>query len=447
MRFFVRNKLLTLIIVWVISLLGYEMYVDSAKWSLYRDTNTYLEIIKWVWFVNRESNKIGPLKISDWKVNLQSGDKVYTKWWVSMAVITWWDGSITRLWGNSTILINKNYIDEWLTQINIDFDLQKGKSWSNVVSTMWNNSYFNQRFETYVAWVRGTVYSVNLDTGVIYTADHEVAVTDTKNNKTTIVKEWSYFNINLFQEIHDAAQKKVFEALDAWWKKVNETYDNEYVKALREEVSAYIEKAKNMPNSLMAYVSDKADTLQNINLWKIDFENIKELSQDEIKSVYDKAYWRLQKINFVKSWDELFSEKLKLKEFLSKLDPKNNDLLMRTTTYDLQDAVESNDLDAISKITKTLSNADFNKEDLMKVFEQNFKDVLTNSSEIRDIMTHNLSWLEHFFSENFDRTINDTKKAIKSAEKGLNNLWEKAWELHNKAQNKVKWALNDLFQF
>jgi hypothetical protein len=64
---------------------------------------------------------------------------------------------------------------------------------------------------------------------------------------------------------------------------------------------------------------------------------------------------------------------------------------MRTTTYDLQDAVESNDLDAISKITKTLSNANFNKEDLMEVFEQNFKDILTNSSEIRDIMTHNLS--------------------------------------------------------
>jgi DNA-binding transcriptional regulator GbsR (MarR family) len=84
---------------------------------------------------------------------------------------------------------------------------------------------------------------------------------------------------------------------------------------------------------------------------------------------------------------------------------------------------------------------------LMEVFEQNFKDILTNSSEIRDIMTHNLSWLEHFFSENFDRTIDDAKKAIKSAEKGLNNLWDKAWELHNKAQDAVKWALNDLFQF
>lgn len=423
------------------------MYVNSAKWSLYRDTSTYLEVIKGVWFVNRESSKIWPLKMSDGRTNLQVWDKVYTKWWTSMAVITWWDGSITRLWWNSTILINKNYVDEGLTTINIDFDLQKGKSWSNVVSTMWNDSYFNQRFETYVAWVRWTVYSVDLQNGVIYTADHEVAVTDTKTNKTTVVKEWNYFNIDLFQEIHDAAQKKVFEALDAWWKKANEAYDNEYVKKLREEVAVYIEKAKNMPDSLLSFVTDKADTVKKLYDGNIDLNKIKDLSKEDVEAVYNEAYTRLQNINFVKVWDELFSEKLKLKEFLSKLDSKNNNLLMRTTTYDLQDAVDLNNLDAISKITETLWNADFNTDDLMTIFEQNFKDILTNSSEIRDIMTHNMAWLENFFAENFDKTINDAKNAIKSAEEALDWLWDKAWDLHNKAQDAVKGALDDLFQF
>lgn len=69
------------------------------------------------------------------------------------------------------------------TGIQVDFSLEKGKSWSNVIKYLFGDSYFHERFnnDTALAAVRGTVFEVNLDHKYLHTVDHGVSVQDTKD--------------------------------------------------------------------------------------------------------------------------------------------------------------------------------------------------------------------------------------------------------------------------
>lgn len=64
--------------------------------------------------------------------------------------------------------------------IQIDFSLETGKTWSNVVKYMFGESYFRERFnnDTALAAVRGTVFEVNMDKKYIHTIDHAVTIED-----------------------------------------------------------------------------------------------------------------------------------------------------------------------------------------------------------------------------------------------------------------------------
>ena len=75
-----------------------------------------------------------------------------------------------------------------LLKINISFKLEKWKTWSNVVSFIWKESYFNQEFADTTAAVRWTIYEVNLDKDYLYVDSHEVKLTN-NSWKTEIVSE------------------------------------------------------------------------------------------------------------------------------------------------------------------------------------------------------------------------------------------------------------------
>ncbi len=114
------------------------------------------------------------------------GDKIKTL--ESTATIFWPDGSITRLGEKSSIVIHEMRANSANTGIQIDFSLEQGKSWSNVVKYMFGESYFHERFnnDTALAAVRGTVFEVNLDRKYIHTIDHAVSVQDIGNSTGSI---------------------------------------------------------------------------------------------------------------------------------------------------------------------------------------------------------------------------------------------------------------------
>lgn len=105
-----------------------------------------------------------------------TGDRVKTI--DSTATIHWPDGSITRLGEKSSIRINEMRAETANRNIQVDFSLESGKSWSNVIKYMFGESYFHERFndDTALAAVRGTVFEVNLDRNYVHTVDHSVSI-------------------------------------------------------------------------------------------------------------------------------------------------------------------------------------------------------------------------------------------------------------------------------
>lgn len=116
------------------------------------------------------------------------GDKIRTLA-DSQATIFWPDGSVTRLGEKSTIKINEMKAKSISENIEIDFSLEQGKSWSNVIRYLYDTSYFHERFndETALATVRGTVFEINLDNQYVHTVDHSILVEDLKNKGKTVL--------------------------------------------------------------------------------------------------------------------------------------------------------------------------------------------------------------------------------------------------------------------
>lgn len=109
--------------------------------------------------------------------------------------------------------------------IQVDFSLEAGKSWSNVVKYMFGDSYFHERFNngTALAAVRGTVFEINLDQGYLHTVDHGVSVQDT-NDATgeLLVVTNGVISTDTRQPITQAH-------VDAAWNKFNQDADITYL--------------------------------------------------------------------------------------------------------------------------------------------------------------------------------------------------------------------------
>lgn len=86
--------------------------------------------------------------------SIVAGDKIKTL--NSTATIFWPDGSITRLAEQSSIKVNQMQATTASENIQVDFSLEQGKSWSNVIHYYFGSSYFHERFnnDTALAAVR-----------------------------------------------------------------------------------------------------------------------------------------------------------------------------------------------------------------------------------------------------------------------------------------------------
>lgn len=103
------------------------------------------------------------------------GDKIKTLVG-SQATIFWTDGSITRLSEKTALTISTLSVSKDLSSIQIRFDTESGKTWSNVIRALLPDSFFEQTYDhgSYVATVRGTVFELNLDKHYLHAVSHAV---------------------------------------------------------------------------------------------------------------------------------------------------------------------------------------------------------------------------------------------------------------------------------
>lgn len=330
MKFF-KNKLFVTMVAWIFLLFSLQFYFISNSFK--RDTNSYVMLLEWYGTLSTWGEK-KVLKLNI-KEKLLSWDVINTLS-NSLAVIEWWDKSITRLWENSRIVIKENFVSDDLSQMKISFELLKGKTWSNVISIFSWESYFKQEIKWVSAAVRWTVFEANYDKEYMIVHKHALELTNT-TWETKEIFPGQAFSLKTFS-IEDLKQM-----IDNTFQKINKQLDDEYIKQLRENFLTSLKETN--PLNLIETLSSENKALRILldENPKQNFEEFLGKLDDEKKQ---KVLWYLntlwQSINFENGENsELYNLKLNTRENLveNSSDEAYKKTLVRYTMYDLADLV------------------------------------------------------------------------------------------------------------
>lgn len=225
------------------------------------------------------------------------------------------------------------------TGIQVDFSLETGKSWSNVIKYLFGDSYFHERFnnDTALAAVRGTVFEVNLDRKYLHTIDHGVSVQDTKDatGELLVVTDGV-----MSTETHQMMPRT---DIDSTWNRLNHDADviylNGKMESLKKEIMAQAEKTNRM-ETLMQKIGLKKSTAPLGMLMTGDksewtqFEQSMKKSGDttQLMDIYQRFYG-------LPNSDTLIDTKMRLRDLIIETAPTDKkkgflDDFARSSLYD-----------------------------------------------------------------------------------------------------------------
>lgn len=386
---FLKNKVFLTIISFIFLLFIFQFYSISQSYKI--DRNSYITLIEWNWILTSWSEK--SILKTDNKEIIVSWDIISIIWDDSLAVIEWWDKSITRLAWNSKVLVKENFVSDDLWDINISFELLKWKTWSNVITIIWENSYFKQEIKWYTASVRGTVFEANYDSDYLYVEDHEVSVEDKTSWEVKKVYAWEWILFSNF------LLEKIFEIKDKAWEEINKKLDKQYYEELRKQV---IESISNVSFLEWIYLkiswffSQENKVLGMVKSWEYAELNeyVNNLKEDEKQKVINSLKTLTQNLNF-ENWENesLYNLKINLKETLiNNLNDENyKETLLKYSMYDLTNMLNYSDLskEVLDKTTSLINknmdiiesnswNFENIKDKLSSLFKQNPEDLINN---------------------------------------------------------------------
>lgn len=330
----IGNKFIIAVILIITVIVASQVFAAYSQSS--RDTNSYISLIS-------GNGTLNEIRLREDEKNiLVSWDTIRIIGESSLALIEWWDGSMTRLWGNTKITITQNEISRDITDINISFDLIAWKTWSNIISFIGSDSSFTQTFDGIEAWVRGTVFNVDLEKQFVHASDHSVELTS-QQWKKIILSEWDVLNLASFSLVEFSEYIKNLQ--DAAWIELNENLDQNYISELILDLESSF-ASSNLFLYLMRFISPTYAILYVLDTYQDDEDvhtYISSLSLDTRERVYPDVLSRYQDINFISSLDAAYETKLRYKKALVNLDvnQENSQRLVLTSAFDLQDIIDS----------------------------------------------------------------------------------------------------------
>ncbi len=430
-----KNKFIIWVIILIVLVIVSQIYHSYTSAKV--DTNTYVSLIKGKATLNQGFIEVNTQEI------LSPGDTVRTIGPQSLAIVQWWDGSVTRLWGNTKISVGNNEVTPDYTKINISFELISGKTWSQVVSFITSDSQFTQSFQWIEAGVRGTVFDVDVEKDFVYVSDHSITLTDTNGQDFELLQD-TPLHISNFSQID------VWEFLstlrDADWSALNDELDTKHLQNLATELWESAQ-SHNPFLFLMEIFSPKYRFIYELDTDQ-DYDTLVEiiplLSSSQKADVYDIVLSRYQKLNFVSPSDgEQYTEKLLYKRLLITLSPSEQDKerLVETSLYDFKDAINLQDIPAFTQTlglleenkdiiqqidtSAIIGNIDLLPDDLEQIFLQNLSDIggflkwgIPDTSSINiETGKQALDTVTEWFSDTKD-------KAQQGIEKWLDSLYD-----------------------
>jgi len=409
---FLKNKILLLLIGAIFVLFGLQIYFLANSYS--RDTSSYVILLEGsgtliskgqtTWLTIGESYRI---TAGD---NIKTGPN-------SLAVIEWWDKSITRLWSWGSLTVQEENISTDLEKIQISFSLFKGKTWSNVIPVLSGDSYFKQEVSWVTAAVRGTVFEVDTETGYIFAHKHEVSVTNNNQEVFTLTSKNAYALktsslIDNLQEIQNF--------LDAQFAAVNKKLDREYMIKLKLDFIDFLNRS---PLNFVEWLRTQwqiADLLKDGNAKEKLQEFLNDIHSPEKKEEV-LAYLKTltQMVNFSGADDELYGIKMMLKDTTIEYSSDTNYVssLLASVWYDLQDILNLKNIsetalaDTLDIIKNQMNDFDMNqfiRDDTITDFLANFTDADTS----RIVEEFKKSFNLNFITLDFQAFQQDTKNLI-----------------------------------
>lgn len=377
-----KNKFIYFIIILIVIIIW--IWISISLFFKSVDRNSYLELVSWEWFLNDKVLQI-------WKKEkLSKEDIIETKTKDSLAIIEWWDWSITRLWWNTKVKIENQFVAKNKDQVNILFRLFSGKTWSNVVTYLWEDSYFNQTYSDTEIAVRWTVYVVDADNDYLQVESHKVELTNKQFGKKEVTEN-KQLKLSNFEFISLDDFIKFFK--DKWFFELNQKLDKEYLLKLSLEVEKRVKD--------FVYIVGK---------------NIDNLTKEQREKLYKTILSSYQDLNFVslENSEKLFNLKIALKEKLIDLAPDTEKpSLLSTFSYDLKDIFKNKNFWNFEKITDIL------KENQKYLDYNNFTKMLENLGIKFDLWDSLNKLIDTFkekvlnsanykeFLENFSSQVND----------------------------------------
>ena len=377
-----KNKFIYFIIILIVIIIW--IWISISLFFKSVDRNSYLELVSWEWLLNDKVLQI-------WKKEkLSKEDIIETKTKDSLAIIEWWDWSITRLWWNTKVKIENQFVAKNKDQVNILFRLFSGKTWSNVVTYLWEDSYFNQTYSDTEIAVRGTVYVVDADNDYLQVESHKVELTNKQFGKKEVTEN-KQLKLSNFEFISLDDFIKFFK--DKWFFELNQKLDKEYLLKLSLEVEKRVKD--------FVYFAGK---------------NIDNLTKEQREKLYKRILSSYQDLNFVslENSEKLFNLKIALKEKLIDLAPDiEKPSLLSTFSYDLKDIFKNKNFWNFEKITDIL------KENQKYLDYNNFTKMLENLGIKFDLWDNLNKLIDTFkekvlnsanykeFLENFSSQVND----------------------------------------
>ena len=422
----IKNKFI-IIVITLLFILIVKFFIQNIDNNL--DSKALLK--SWEANITRESEthniepKI-PFILANW-------DMIRTQWTGSLLIITWWDGSVTRLGWNSSMVINDLDINNDLSSINISFELIAWKTWSNITSFFWEESYFLQTFNDNEAAVRWTIFDVDLDNKYLHVSKHAVSIT---NNlwKTVSINENQAFNIesfsfiNLIDFINNYKDKK--------WQEINQNLDKLQLDELTQIMSDNLKKT-------WQFLQLDSLSQQLNNLWEIN-----SLTWKQKDKIYNQLLEQYQQIHFAdSSTPELLGLKLDLKQtMLEFANNENEEYLIESTVYDLEEVKKTNNPYHFQKILNIfIENKDI--VDRLDISLLNLFDISQYSQDFKAVIFSQLDivWellTQESILELSEFNIWDFKK---SANESINSfLDENLWTIDFKSvSEKFKLPLSD----
>ncbi|MDD3145198.1 MAG: FecR domain-containing protein [Candidatus Gracilibacteria bacterium] len=361
----IENKFIYFILILIIFIIGFSVYISVFKKGV--DRNSYVVLVEGEAYLNNDSLS------TDKKEKLSLNDVIKTTKENSLAIIEWGDGSVTRLGGNTSIVINELFVSTNVEKLNISFELLSGKTWSNVISFIPEESYFKETFADTEAAIRGTIFNLDLDKDYLYVIDHNVTLTK-DSGETIKVPEKEPIVLSSF----------TFISLD------------EFIKNIRDNAFDEINRKFDLElfNKLKIQLEEKLQSLIKISGTKLD-----NLSLTDKEKLYNDLLSSYQNLNFISSSDnaDLFNLKISIKEKLLEIAPDSEkENILNSFLYDFKDSIKNKSYDTLDKIVGIFSKNSTSiqiKEEVLS-----YLNTISFGSNIKESIINNISTLKNNFS-------------------------------------------------